>query len=246
MVATTSAPSPTQNLKEIEELTISIGIKGLNPTMLSAEYLSMSGIVPSDWELAKQPVLSPRGSQVNYKNGINIVAQPNVINFVEGIGTKQLNQLSFANLALQYIEKLANAEYEGLSINPKIIVPFQGDENTGKNFINQELLKPGNWSTFEGASPQSAINLFYQLTDYNLGININPARLQQPDNQVISAVLFAGSFTYNLTTLEGENRLNNLKEKINQWQDNLTTFRSLINEKFLKKAVSPQESLFDN
>jgi hypothetical protein len=233
-------------LTDIEELTISFIIKNLNPTLLSYDFLNMSGIVPSDWELAKQPVTNQRGSQVSFKNGVNIIAQPNTVSFVEGLGTKEVKDLQFANIAKKYVDKMSNAEYQGISISPKIIVPFSQDEEGGKNFINDTLLSNGLWRNFQNVTPQASLNLFYELGDRQLALNINPAKLQQPNDIVISAVLFAGNFNYNLSNLTGENRLSKITQIVNGWDKDLQTFRELIYQKFLQKAITEKASLFDS
>jgi hypothetical protein len=233
-------------LTDIEELTISLVIKNFNPTVLSYDFLNMSGIVPSDWELARQPVINPRGSQVSFKNGVNIIAQPNTVSFVEGLGTKEVKDLQFANIAKKYVSKMSNAEYQGISISPKIIVPFPKDEEGGKNFINETLLSNGLWRNFGNVTAQASLNLFYELNDRQLALNINPAKLQQPNDITISAVLFAGNFNYNITNLTGEARTNKLTEIINSWDKDLETFRELIYQKFLQKAVNEKASLFDS
>lgn len=233
-------------LTDIEELTISFVIKNLNPTLLSYDFLNMSGIVPSDWELAKQPITNQRGSQVSFKNGVNIIAQPNSVSFIEGLGTKEVKDLQFANIAKKYVDKMSNAEYQGVSISPKIIVPFSQDEEGGKNFINDTLLSKGLWRDFENVTPQASLNLFYELNDRQLALNINPAKLQQSNDINISAVLFAGNFNYNLSNLVGENRLNQLTQIISNWNQDLETFRELIYQKFLQKAVAEKASLFES
>lgn len=240
-------PSPENlMLNDIEELTISLVIKNFNPSLLSYELLTMSGIVPSDWALARQPVSNPRGSQVSFKNGVNIIAQPNNISFVEGLGNKEVNSLEFANIAQKYVSKMSNAEYVGVSIIPKIIVPFSQEEDGGKNFINDNLLNQGAWFNFGNITPQASLNLFYQLDRAQLVLNINPAKLQQPNETSISAVLFAGSFNYNLNDLTGDVRIKTLTNTINSWQKDLDTFRELIYQKFLQKAISEKASLFDS
>lgn len=229
----------------IEELTITIAAKNLNPTMLSADFLKFSGIVPSEWELAKQPVSTPRGSEVNFKNGVNIIAQPGSISFVEAIANKDIKTLQFAQVAQSYVKQFEKAEYQGLSISPKIIVPFpEGGEEGGKKFISEKLIAHGPWTEFGKKPPQAALNLFYELDQCQLALNINPARLQQPDKEAISAVLFAGNFTYNFTQIVGEERITKLCQTINNWDQDLEIFRELVYEKFLQKAIPQQESLF--
>lgn len=245
METTTSTSSATQGnpvLQDIEELTISLVIQNFNPTMLSYEFLTMSGIVPKTWELARQPVINARASQISFKNGVNIVGQANSLSFVEGLGNKEISQLQFAKIAQLYVDKMSNAEYQGLSISPKIIIPFGEGEEAGKDFINNTFLNSGSWRNFGNTTPQASLNLFYQLENSRLTVNINPARLQQPNNVAISAVLFAGSFNYIL----GENPVTLLKSQINNWENDLKTFRELIYQQFLQKAPKTNVSLFDN
>jgi hypothetical protein len=81
MITTTDNNSnqPLASLREIQELSIAITAKSLNPAMLTVDFLKYSGIVPPDWELNGQPVLNPNYAQVNFQNGISIVAQPRTI-----------------------------------------------------------------------------------------------------------------------------------------------------------------------
>jgi len=243
-----SAPTIDQQpiLKDIEELSLSLIIKNFNPNLLSYEFLTMSGIIPSDWELARQPVTNPRGSQITFKNGVNIIAQGNTISFVEGLTNKDTKTVQFADIAEKYIKTMSNAEYQGLSISPKIIVPFGEGEEGGRNFINNQLLNEGQWRNFGNVTPQASLNLFYQLDKCQLTLNINPARLQQPNEIVISAVLFAGNFNYNLAELTGDTRINTLLASIKLWHQDLNIFRELIYQKFLQKALPEKQSLFDN
>jgi hypothetical protein len=232
-------------LKDIEEITIGIAAKNLDPTMLSADFLKFSGIVPNEWELAKQPVQSPRGSQVSFQNGVNVVAQPGNVSFIEAIANKDLKQLQFSRVAQKYVQKLPLAEYQAVSISPKIIVPFPEDQDGGKKFIRERLIAAGPWLDFGNTSPQAALNLFYQLEKCQFALNINPARLQQPNQTVISGVLFAGNFTYNLAQIGADERIERLIQTINNWDQDLTIFRELIYEKFLQKAIPQTESLFN-
>ena len=94
MVATSSVqdanPSPFP-LQDIQELSITIAAKELDPTLLSEQFLKFSGIVPNEWELARQPVLNPGGSQVMFKNGVVYIEDAN----------KVITKFPFINLSNQ-------------------------------------------------------------------------------------------------------------------------------------------------
>lgn len=224
-------------IKEIQEIAISIAAKNLNPTMLSEEFLKFSGIIPEEWELAKQPILSPNGSQVTFKNGVSIVAQPRTISFMEGIGNKSLEELKMPNVALQYAEKLPKAEYQNLSINPKCLVPMSDSPDSARNYITQTILSPGPWQNFGNAPLQAGINLLYKLDRCQFSVSINEATIQLPENRSIAALLFAGSFNYPIEGKTPQERLENLKIGIEDWHKDLKAFQEIVSDRFLAQQA---------
>ncbi len=190
-----NSPSATQF---IEEISIIIAAKDLTPTMMSQDFLKFSGIIPKEWELAQQPVLNPNFAQLNFTNGININAQPKSITISESLGNKKLEELNVATVASKYIEKLPHAEYMGLSCSPKILIPFPTAPETVRKYITGTLLGSGAWKNIGQAPVQAGINLMYVLDRCQLTMAISEARLQQPQKQPITAILFSGNFNYNI------------------------------------------------
>ena len=154
---------PLASLREIQELSIAITAKSLNPAMLTVDFLKYSGIVPPDWELNGQPVLNPNYAQVNFQNGISIVAQPRKITFVEIINSPDSLNLKLPEIVGLYLDKLPLAEYQALGIAPKSIVPLPSSPDAAKKYITETLLAPGPWHNFGTAPLQAGINLLYQL-----------------------------------------------------------------------------------
>lgn len=232
-------PTPSSlQLKEIQELSIAITAAKLNPTMLSEDFLKASGIIPNDWELNKQPVLSPNYAQVSFSNGVSIVTQPRTITFLEMMGNKEASSLKVSEIAEKYVEKLPLAEYQGLSITPKLVVPLSGESDAARKYITTTLLAPGPWLEFGQAPVQAGLNLLYQLEQCQFSLSINEARLQLPDKRAIPALLFAGSFNYNITSDNNQERIQKLVEGIKQWQSDLESFQEIVNERFLAQQGS--------
>jgi hypothetical protein len=246
--ANTSIPNLNLPTEEIEEIGFTLVGNNLNPMMLSYEFLTSSGIVPRNWELAKQPATSQRMSQIFFQNGVSIVAQPGVVNFVEGVSGKKLKDLQCANLVLEYITKLPHAEYQRLNTTPKMIVPLgEGDPDAGRKFITEVLLNNGSWKEFGQAPIQASLNLSYQLEQTVFNLSINEAKIQLPNKLSLAALLFAGNFTYNLPEDNDDDmKLDKLKTYINLWQEDLKTFRQVVKQKFLQTASNSQESLFSS
>lgn len=250
MSQATTTNNPNVPTQEIEEVTIAIAGNNLNPMMLTYEFLTSSGIIPQDWELTKQPVTSQRGSQLSFKNGVSILGQPGVVNFIEGISSKATTEVKSPQIALEYIEKLPHAEYQKVGISPKTIVPFsQTDPDGARKFITEVLLGSGPWKQIGNAPIQAGLNLSYQLEKSVLNLSINEAKIQLGDKTSMPALLFSGSFNYNLPEeLNDEAKLGELKSKIGLWQEDLSIFRNIVKEKFLQKADTSAENqnLFPN
>lgn len=228
-------------IKEIQELAITIAAKNLNPTILSEEFLKFSGIVPEDWELAKQPILGPNGAQVTFQNGVSIVAQPRTVTFMEGIANKALDELQVPAIAQQYVVKLPKAEYQNLSTNPKCLVPLPNNPDSARQYITQTLMAPGPWQNVGIAPVQAGINLLYRLERCQLSLSINEATIQMPDKSSLAALLFAGNFNYAIETGSPQERLERLQQAIGEWQSDLKTFQEIVNQRFLAQApTQPQ------
>lgn len=246
--SSTSSTNPTIPTQDIEEITLALAGNNLNPVMLTYEFLTSSGIIPRNWELSKQPVTSQRGSQIAFKNGVSILAQPGVVNFVEGISGKSTNDLSCPQIVMEYVKKLPHAEYQKVGISPKTIVPFPAtDPDSARKFITGVLLGSGPWKEIGTAPLQAGLNLSYQLEKSILNLSINEAKIQLGDKSSIPALLFSGNFNYNLTDVSDEKKLNQIAEKIQLWSEDLNSFREIVNQKFLQKANQPDSgsSLFD-
>lgn len=237
----TSALNSPNTTQFIEELSIVIAAQDLTPTMMSQDFLKFSGIIPKEWELSGQPVLNPNFAQLNFTNGIGITAQPRTVTISESLGAKNLSELAIANVANKYIEKLPHAEYVGLSISPKILIPFPNSPETPRQFITSSLLGSGAWKKIGRTPVQAGINLMYVLDRCQLTMNVSEARLQRGEKQTIMAILFAGNFNYNINPGDTKNdRLAQITDFLNHWQSDLLEFREIVNEKFLDGSTTPE------
>ena len=114
----TNSTKPITENTTIEELGIVIGAKDLSPTIMSQDFLKFSGIIPSSWELAQEPILHPNSAHLNYKNGVNISAQPRSFTLGEALNNKELDDIAIGKVATRYVNKLPHADYVGMSFTP--------------------------------------------------------------------------------------------------------------------------------
>ncbi len=238
------AVNSTTTTQFIEELSIIIAAQNLTPTMMSQDFLKFSGIIPKEWELAQQPTLNPSFAQLNFKNGLNIVAQPRSITLSESLTQKKLTDVQIATVAVKYVEKLPHAEYVGWSLSPKILVPFPQNPAGVREYIAENLLGAGSWKEIGNFPLQAGVNLMYVLDRCQLTIAISEARINPPQQSQIAALLFAGNFNYNLGHNNGaSSTAEGLIALLDNWQQDINEFRTIVNEQFLVATSNLQLSL---
>ena len=230
-----SAVNSSSKVQYIEEISIIIAAKDLTPTMMSYDFLKFSGIVAQEWELSQQPVLNPNYAQLNFKNGVSISAQPRSVTISESLSDKKTKNLVFHTVAAKYIEKLPHAEYVGLSLSPKILLPFPNSPKSVRQYITGTLLGSGAWKRIGKIPVQAGINLMYYLDRCQMTISVSEAQLRKPQEQPITAILFSGNFNYNVKSEseESANKTTQISDFLNNWQTDIEEFREIVNQKFL-------------
>ncbi|MBD2616570.1 hypothetical protein H6G94_36045 [Nostoc punctiforme FACHB-252] len=217
-----------------QELGIIIAAKNHKPTILNPDFLKYSGIVPTEWELARQPIYSQSVSQVAFTNGVAIIAEPTRVMFIEAIEAKAVTEISIPEIARKYAQTLPNVEYEAVGINPRSYINFEHQQDASK-YISETLLCPGAWQEVGQSKVRASLNLAYTLERSPFYLTINEAAIRQSDETTTPIVIFNGSFSYELTGENTSERLNNLHQVIDNWQLDLEIYQEIINSKFLTK-----------
>ncbi|MBD2693710.1 hypothetical protein [Anabaena catenula] len=223
---------------EIQELAIVIIAKNLNPTVLTPDFLKYTGVVPADWELAKQPVYTNGVVQIFFTNGLGIVAQPNSVTLLESIGTKPAGEVLVPKITQNLINKLSQVEYQTVGINPRGFTTFNSEDDAYQ-YISGKLLAPGSWQQFGEGKVNATLQLTYPLKRGTLNLGINQVNVQFPDKQA-AAILFSGNFNYPLAGDTPAERIQDLQQIVNNWQDSLNTYQQLLVEKFLPSSEAPR------
>jgi hypothetical protein len=227
-----------QNLT-VQELAIVIAVEKIDPTLLTPEFLSMTQIVPSDWEVLGQPMRSYEGSQITYQAGVSIIAQPQRLSFVELIINKDAESIAggasgaieVVKIAKSLIKILSNLKFAGIGINFRGYLDFAGQEAAAQRFMFSHLLAIGDWQKIGTAPVQAGINLGYTFPDKKLNLTINEATIQQPDQSGAPIILFSGNFDYELNAAENSADLAKLEQILANWQQDMQLYKDVV-EKF--------------
>jgi len=241
MHSTNSKPQSPLEVKEIQEISIAIVANDFSASIINLNFLQISGIIPKDWQLARDPIVNQNYTQLVFQNKVNIVGQQNMVTFIENIGTDEFKELLIADVAKKFTQALPNANYQTVSFTPKSVIPMTGGKDAARKYITSTLLSPGSWQEIGRAPLQASLNLAYELDLCQLNISINEANIQMPDQTTIAGVLFSGSFNYNVAKEDPSIRLAQLHKYIEHWDLDLAIFRDMIEQRFLvsKKSLFP-------
>ncbi|MCL1476002.1 hypothetical protein [Argonema antarcticum] len=221
----------------LQEFAIVIAAKNHNLTILNPDFLKYSGIVPTDWELARPPVYTNRVAQVTFANGISIIAEPNRVIFLEAIAEKTTAELATPNIARKYIQTLPNIEYQGIGLNPRDYISFESQQLSARKYLTETLFSPSFWHE-EGTAPVGVtVNFTYTLERSSLNLSVNEVSMRFEDRKTVPVILFSGNFSYDIPTETGEERLKSFYRVLDNWQADLEIYKNIVNTKFLAKAT---------
>ena len=224
-----------------QEIALVIAVPVENPTILNEVFLKQAGIIPIEWQLEREPVYSDRVAQIMFTNGVSIVAQPDRVMFLEIVGDKSIEALHAGEVAQKYLATLKMADYRSIGINFRSYAP-QNSPDAATTYINNQLLAAGNWHQYNNSKLRASINLNYDLGDRQLNLTIDAATIQFPTPLTHPAVVFSGTFSYDITP-KTEDRVTKIAAIIDNWQQELNEFNFFIAERLLSATSDRPESI---
>ncbi|MFP4298361.1 MAG: hypothetical protein ACLFT0_10925 [Spirulinaceae cyanobacterium] len=240
MIVNPSSHAPLNNeTLDIQELAMALYAENLPPTLSRLDFLQFSGIIPQDWQTTHDPIERDNLSQIQFINGVNVLAQPRTVKFFEAIAPQSEHNLHVPTLTRCYSQCLPHVVYQALSINPQMvtILPTNTLEKARQQFFNQ-ILAPDLSQELMRSPLQVAVNLVYPLERCQLNLNISEVRVTQSDQSQRPAILFSGSFNYEIQGNTASDRLEQLQQALDNWQTDLETFRKLVRRRFPDRSSS--------
>ena len=212
----------------VQELALVIAVNNHDPLMVGEAFLKQTGIIPSEWELAQKPYLSPQATQLVFTNGMSIVAEPERVVFAQALADREPSTIEIGEIASLYASILKKADYQGIGINFRSFIP-QPSHEAAQTYISEHILAPASWQQIGQAPVRANINLNFSLSGRQLTLSINPAAIQFPEQEPLPVILFGGNFGYQLDATDKLTQLTNI---LAQWQTDLTEYQQIITEHF--------------
>lgn len=179
----------------LNEVSCVVAANAHNPTILNHDWLERNNILPpsmKDWAFSEPPIITPPLAQLNYKNGVSIVAETNRL----AVTVRDVQNLpphfveSVKELTEKYVSVLKHVPYTALGTNFKIFVECKDARKKMKEqFAHTGAIKK------KLTSVQAKVT--YQLDDSLLNVDIVPAQVQKAAEdkvEQIEILVFQGNF----------------------------------------------------
>lgn len=212
------------SLFNINELTFALVIHNYDLSLSNARFIQSSGIIPNNWNLARQPVANNQVTQTVYSNGINIIGQPHRCLVAEIFEDKSIEECESPEVVENYINKLSHLDYQAVGLNFRAYLEVEPQDFL-KNMVNA-----GDWQQHGIERVQTELKFVYQFERSRFTLTVDEGKLRQPDSEALPIVVFSGNFAYKFGDEELDNRAEAIKEIVANWRDDLETFQNIIND----------------
>jgi hypothetical protein len=212
----------------MQDLNFVLGLKQYNPVTLMPEFLQSSGIIPQNWEIEGPPLLTDRRILVKFNNGVTIEGQPGTIAFSQPLESDPV----IAKLVAKYALTLPKLIYLGVKTNIRRFVNFEYHTDGVSRYLAEKIFRRGAWQNFGMAPMVAQIDLVYALPDCQFCLTIDEAQMTVRGKEV-PAVLFRGSFDYDIADDAVVRRLQKLNQAIQNCNRDISKFQAAIDDRFL-------------
>jgi hypothetical protein len=223
-----------QAIPEFEELAIVITASDLNPTLLMPEFLERNEIIPPDWELAQSPQFGSYSAKIEFINNVIISTDLDTITFSESLRQEENFVAKIPTIVRKYVEILPRLDYQLLEINPSSLFTFPAESDTSfRHYIPSMLLASGSWKNSSIKPLRASLGLAYVLKQGEFYLKIDDVKLRESEESFQSGVLFSGNFAYEITGDGDLDKVEQIYQLLELWQEDLRVYRDLVNNQFL-------------
>ncbi len=228
---------------QLQELNFTLNTEKFNPTILNLKTLQRAGVIQASWKLVEEPIYQTSGMKLVFDNKVRIIAQPDKIVFAETVGAKRLQDIKISRSVANLVPGFVDIKYRGISINPGGYAQFKSAKESCK-YMSEGLLASTPWRKFQGQTIDAVgLKLAYAYKSGNFYLDINQANLQILGKE-ISAIWFAGNFSYQLKGNNKNERHYNLLNILRDWHLDIKSYQNFIDNELLAISVIPSVSIF--
>lgn len=222
MAKDTAAERHEVDRPALVELAVVLVARSNNPSILNPDFLRFNGIVSEGWDVAQSPVSTPAFSQVVFKNGVTVTADPGRVIFTANDSTDE--NLEPPEIAQRYLQQVPHAPYSAVGINPKFFVRLTSDAP----LIKRVLRNQGSWTPFKDVTPAVNLKLVYAYSGRTILLDVADAKLTEEDGERFSGRLFQANVHRDVTDSNAHSRNEKISAILDGWEDDRKDVCALI------------------
>ena len=203
------------------ELAVVLAAGSHNPSILNPDFLRFNGIVAESFEVAHPPVSTPAFSQVVFKNGVAVTADPARVIFTANALDDQLSEPP--KIAQRYLQQVPHAPYRAVGINPKFFV----HSPSNVPLITSALRDQGSWMSFKDVAPTVNLKFVYHYSARTIFLDIADSEPAE-GSESFSGRLFQANVHRDVTDSNAHSRNEKISAILDGWEDDRKDVCALI------------------
>ncbi len=188
-----------------------------NPSIINPEFLIQNNIIDRDRSLVKDTFSTPAFSQIIYRDGLTVRADPDRVMFSES-STVQLIDSICPKMAASYAKSLPHIPYKAVGINPKFYV--NSGDATGAQILKL-IDEQGSWLSFHDINPEIHLKAIYPLDSHKIVLEVVRAQENHPDREQSEGLLFRANVHHDLAESSAPLRIDRLVAILDNWKSDV-------------------------
>lgn len=196
-----------------------------NPSILNPDFLRYNDIVDASWQVQEPRISTPAFSQVIFKDGLTVTADPDRIIFAQTGDRLAAADIVCPEMAKRYAEKIPHVPSRAVGINPK---GYRRSEGEAADRVADALIDTGEWMAFQDVIPEIQLKAVYRYAKRTIFLDIVEASKRETDGRQIPGMLFQANIHRDITETSPRERIVSLLSIIDSWKEDLSDFHALV------------------
>ena len=212
---------------DLIEFSVVLAATSNNPSILNPDFLFHNGIVDASCEVKDPRISTPAFSQVVFKNGLVVKADPDRVIF-EQRGTKLgVEEIICPDIANRYLNKVPHVPYRAVGINPKGHRPLEGK---AADKVADALIDQGTWLSFKDCTPEIQVKAIYRYTNRTIIMEIAGTEIAGQGPKQVPGLLFQANIHRDIQAANPTKRIQTISSIFSLWREDLGDFFSIVDK----------------
>ena len=197
----------------------------IDPNTIGETFLRQHSIIQDDYVVAQTPILTPVLSQIVFRNGLSIVAEPSRLLIVHKGDDLDTDTNRCSEFAIKYLDCAPLPPFKAIGINFRSVVP-RTDEDSEKLNMARFFKDHAQWLQFGDTTPDLSFKANYRGRDKTINLEVGPAQKQGDSSHI--GLLHVVNFHRDLDFVDTTQTHSRLTTILSDWKHDLHEFEQIV------------------